>query len=69
MKRFQLQLQLHKFVQLITFSSLLKNTRTLDEMKNTRPSGKTPGVAPVFLKYSTTGRTIELLQFGKGLRA
>jgi len=33
MKRFQLQLQLHKFVQLITFSSLIKNTRTLDEMK------------------------------------
>jgi len=29
----QLQLQLHKIVQLITFSSLIKNTRTLDEMK------------------------------------
>ena len=44
-KRSQLQLQLHKLVQLITFSSLIK--RTLDEIKNTRSNGKTLGVAPL----------------------
>jgi len=35
MKRSQIPVQLHKIEQSITLTSLIKNTRTLDEMKKT----------------------------------